>query len=59
MNQAENENVRKKIKIFLTNEVRKTRIEFIKSKNRCGREVSFKRICREQQVVGLLYGVDN
>ena len=34
MNQAENENVRKKIKIFLTNEVRKTRIEFIKSKNR-------------------------
>ena len=54
MNQAENENVRKKIKIFLTNEVRKTRIEFIKSKNRGGREVSFKRICREQQVVGLL-----
>lgn len=32
MNQAENENVRKKIKIFLTNEVRKTTIECIKSK---------------------------
>ena len=46
MNQAENENVRKKIILSLihpeenfyfssvTNEVRKTRIEFIKSKNR-------------------------
>lgn len=34
MNQAEKENVGKKIKIFLTNEVRKIRIEFIKSKNR-------------------------